>query len=146
MEDLVSDRPVQMPAIRSDMYPPQGGDKGDGSTVVKLTVRPAVRQNAGLVYTRAPGKRVNNLSSDGATISEIVAFAYDLPQWQVIVSKYLAGGKYALDAWVPEDRGDLLKPLVKSAMEAAIDYRSREEQRTFDVLVLSGAPGKFTPV
>jgi uncharacterized protein (TIGR03435 family) len=149
LEDLVSDRPVQLSAIRDDMYPPQGGgpfgeNESDASTIVKLTVLPSTKRGGfSSGYNPAKDSTAERVKTEGETLPSLLAFAYDLRPQQLVVSKYFQGGYYAVDAWVPDGQGPLLKPLVRNALEAAIGYQTHINKKQFDILVLEGLPGKL---
>jgi uncharacterized protein (TIGR03435 family) len=146
LEDLVSDRPVQLPAMRDDMYPPQGSSPGDASTIVKITVSPTSKHGGMYAgFDPARGSIESTLTCKGETLLTLLSFAYELPSYRIFISKYFQGGYYAVDAWVPSDHGELLRPMLKDALEAAIDYRPKVDSRGFDVLVLEGLPGKLQP-
>jgi hypothetical protein len=150
LNDLALDQPVQLSAIRDDMYPPIGGgpfgeSENDAATVLKISVS-AATQIGGMVALREPDRPADNhIKAKGETLPVLLSYAYGLSSYRMNVSKYFQGGYYAVDAWVPAEHGEILKPLLRDALAAAIGYRPIMKKRVFDVLVLKGLPGKLRP-
>jgi uncharacterized protein (TIGR03435 family) len=173
LDDLVSDRPVQLPAAgmtlamngapmgTSEQIRKADAPSPDGwiSTTVKMSIAPSTERpeesNRFFVECQMStypwfsastidGKSTcNHIRAEGATLPDLLSFAYDLSEYQVQVSKYFQGGKYAVEGWVPVEYGKLMKPMLRLGLEAAIGYSPRVEKRRLDVLVLKGLPGRL---
>jgi uncharacterized protein (TIGR03435 family) len=167
LEDLMADRPVQVPAtLPGRSLPMMGAPVGFGeeirradtpspqgwvSTLVKVAIAPSKWPadkwggvQSGGPYVDSNDESVDNhMKAEGAELIWLLYYAYDLPASRIEISKYLQGGKYAVEAWVPPDHSRLLKPMLREALEAAVNYRARIEERTVDVLVLTGLPGRL---
>jgi uncharacterized protein (TIGR03435 family) len=149
VEALLSDRPVDIPVIRDDMLPAQHGgpfteSENDASSVVRLSIAPA-DQPGGLAVVRDPGTNIDyHLKSTGTNLTDLISFAYAIPAERVLISRYLLGGYYAVDAWVPADSDESsLRVMLQIALKTAAQYDAKLTNKELDVLVLRGLPGKL---
>lgn len=137
LDDLVMDRPVNLSAIQhgvSRFYPMLThpaeyymSASGESKAVVRMEI--GISNTVGGSWNAIAGQ----IQGRGASLPELLAFAYELPLHQIEVSKYFQGGGYDVEGWVPTEHAELLKPLLRLALEAAIDYHPRMEKRRLDV-------------
>jgi thiol-disulfide isomerase/thioredoxin len=147
LEDLIADRPVNLPAIRPEMFLPPGFAPSEvqrkecscPNTVVKTSIAPSTKKPSEYGGIQEVGDYM--MTAKGVDLPHLLAYAYNLSLYQVQVSKYFQGGEYAVEAWVPSERSELLKPMLRNALEAAIDYHPTIEKHLTDVVVLKGVPG-----
>jgi thiol-disulfide isomerase/thioredoxin len=159
LEDLIADRPVNLSAIKhgvSLVYPLLNhpadyyrSATGESKGVVRMEVGISDKTAYPMNTVRPGGGSITSISEPNqvqaasASLRDLLSFAYDLSPHQLQVSKYFQGGGYDLEGWVPDNHAELLKPLMRMALEAAIDYRPTMEKRALDVLVLKGLPGRL---
>ena len=140
LEDLLAERPIDLPAMSSlgPRRPLSFGMKIiEPAALVRIVITPVVSGEPGFVA------RGDQFESRGTTVSELLAFAYDISPTRIIVPTPLQQRAYAVQAWVPPSRVDLLKPLMQTAIAAAAGFQTKRETRRVDVLILHGLPGKL---
>jgi len=140
LEDLLSGRRIDLPAT-SSLGPRQplalGMKINDPAALVRIVITPVVKGEPGYVA------RGDQFEARGTTVSELLAFAYDIPPTRIIMPASLQQRAYAIQAWVPPSRVDLLRPLMQTALAAATGFQTKRETRRVDVLVLHGLPGNL---
>lgn len=139
LEDLLSERPIDLPAISS--FGPRralaiGTKIDDSAALVKIVITP-VFQQSGSVDTE------DQFESTGSTLPELLAFAYNVSPIRLVVPMPLQQRIYAVQARVPPRHADQLRPLMQNALAATAGIQARWETRSVDVLVLQGLPGKL---
>ena len=138
LRDLAAGRPLNLPESSS----PSTSTVLGGSAVEPLfqvSIRPSTT-----------GEKWGRYSPEayltaGATISGVLANAHDVPWTRVVLLTELPGQLYDI-AVIPAGRKDLVKPLLRQALEAAFHLRARRELRERDVHVLTidkGHDGKL---
>ena len=102
--------------------------------------RAVVRRVNSAGWTTWTNDRYDSL---GTRLQTLLAFVYGIPEFRIELPTYLASGVYSVQAWVPANHPETLKPLLQAAVTAGAGIRVRIEERSADVLVLSGMPGKL---
>jgi hypothetical protein len=141
LNDLFQGRPLRLPVT---LLPNNiGGDRTLTGQKVGDDSRAAVRIAVTPVFGKSPSGLVNTesrLDTESATLRPLLSFAYSVSARQIILPRALQEGRYAVHAWVPPRRGDLMRPLLQQALAAAVDFHAAWEEREVDVLILDGPP------
>src|SRR5579872_6550514 len=139
LEDLLSGHPVDLPGV-SSLGPRRalalGTKINDSTASVRIVITP-VFQESGWVGT------ADQFESNGSTLPELLAFAYDISPVRLVIPVPLQQAIYAVQAWVPPGHADQLRPLMQNAVAAAAGIQVKRETRSVDVLVMVGLPGKL---
>jgi uncharacterized protein (TIGR03435 family) len=139
LEDLISERPVDLPGI--SMLGPRrpialGTKINDTDALVRIVITPVFQQSSSL-WT------ADQFESKGSTLPELLAYAYDISPFRIVIPVPLQQQIYAVQAWVPPGHAEQLRPLVQSALTAAAGTQGKREERVVDVLVMQGLLGKL---
>ncbi len=139
IENLISGHPVDLPGL-SALGPRRAlalsTKINDSTASVRIIITP-VFQESGWVSTS------DQFESNGSTLPELLAFAYDTSPVRLVIPVPLQQAMYAVQAWVPPGNTDQLRPLMQNALAAAAGIQVKQEMRSVDVLVMQGLPGKL---
>lgn len=88
----------------------------------------------------------DQFESTGSSLPDLLSFAFDVPSVRIETPAGLSTEIYSVQAWVPREHPEALKPLIQAALSATAGIDARFERRQVEVLALTGMPGKLSPV
>jgi uncharacterized protein (TIGR03435 family) len=136
LEDLISDRPVDLSLLGPRRLIEPDPKINDTDALVRMVITP--------VFQRSAVSRTDDqYESNGSTLPELLAFAYDISPFRLVIPVPLQQQIYAVQAWVPRGHAEQLKPLMQSALTAAAGIQVKREERVVDVLVMQGLLGNL---
>jgi uncharacterized protein (TIGR03435 family) len=130
--------PLKTPDARTfERVPAYPGEVvNDVDAAARVVVRRVSRTGASLAGS-------DRYDARGTRLKSLLAFAYEIPDFRIQLPVYLADESYAVQAWVPPNHPETLKPLMQAAVTAGAGIQVRREERLTDVLVLTGMTGKL---
>jgi uncharacterized protein (TIGR03435 family) len=108
-------------------------------SLVRVVILPAV--NDGILVSGT-----DQFESTGSNLKTILSSAYDISPFRVFVPSRLSEAKYELQACVPRDSPESLRPLIQIAISSAAAIDVKRGQRKMAGFILKGLPGKLVPV
>jgi hypothetical protein len=147
LQELLSDKRIDLQAVKglaltsaipkhhSFLYG-KGVPAGDESALTRIAIFPTTVEG-GLISS------VNQVESSGSTLRDLLAYAYGIPPFRIVIPTPLAEERYSVQGWVPTDSQRLLKSLVQVALNSAAAISVRGEDRMVDAIVVEGLPGKL---
>ena len=93
----------------------------------------------GVASGQSAGIQPSVLRSDGITLKQAIATAFDIPAVRVIGPPWLAETAVRLNAVLGVDAADSFKPLLQQELNKRLRLETHFERRPFDVFVLSAA-------
>jgi uncharacterized protein (TIGR03435 family) len=140
LEELLTGAPVELPDVRISM--PELGQSEplrNQFPLVHVTITSSIQQMPSAFVGPAwyQGK--------GVRFPELLSWAYDVPVTRIVMPTSLERLSYDVEASVPPEQWQMLRPLVQAAVTAGSPIRVTYEQRLVDVFVIRGLPGKLKP-
>ncbi len=140
LEALLAHKPLPLKTADARIFERmplfRGETVNDPDAVARVVVRRVSRSGPNLAMD-------DRYESRGAQLKALLAFAYGIPEFRVEMPAYLAQEYYGVQAWVPPNHPETLKPLMQAAVTAGASINVHREERLTDVLALSGLPGKL---
>jgi uncharacterized protein (TIGR03435 family) len=78
--------------------------------------------------------------SDGLTLRQALATAYDVPAVRLIAPDWISGVGYSINASVPPEAAASFRSLLREELEGRLGLKTHTELRPFDVFVLTASP------
>jgi uncharacterized protein (TIGR03435 family) len=136
LEDLISERPVDLSLLGPRRLIEPDPKINDTDALVRMVITP--------VFQRSAVSRTDDqFESNGSTLPELLAFAYEISPSRLVIPVTLQQQIYAVQAWVPRGNPEQLRPLMQTALTAAAGIQVKREERVVNVMVMQGLLGKL---
>ena len=134
LDQLLAGTPALMPAAGPASPVPVSaalpGSQGQMEpSLVEIVIRPA-NPSVSMSWNRGTFK------AKGMALGKLVPLVFSMSPARVAAVGPIPEQAYEFTARIPDERKDLLRPMLQQAMVAALGLRTWREKRTMDVLVL----------